>query len=498
MGESATTLEKAQAVATEMDATDAGRARAIAETLTRVVELHDTHGDQDCPVCGGARLDGEWRTRAEAQVAQLGEQARAAIAAERALTKAREQLIGLFAAPPALLSRLEEIGIGGDTIREAWDAWSTYDAEASTDALARHARERHTALHDAVAVVQKAAEQETNRLEDAWRPLAARLRGALPAVRAGVHAESKLPAMRASLEWLDSATKELREERFRPIAHDAETIWATLQQRGSVVLNEIALQGQTTRRRVDLNVTIDGVEGAALGVMSQGELHSLALALFLPRVMRAETPFQFVVIDDPVQAMDPSRVDGLAHVLQQVAGRRQVVVFTHDDRLPEALRRLQIPAHVIEVGRGEHSVVTARVVRDPVAQYLDDARALALTDDLPPEVARRVIPGFCRHALEAAAIETVRRRRIGRGETHAEVSAILERASTLLSKLALVLFDDESRAGDVMRSLQNRWGRRAADAAGAANRGSHGGMAADWRSLVEDVSRLSESIRTID
>ena len=73
--------------------------------------------------------------------------------------------------------------------------------------------------------------------------------------------------------------------------------------------------------------------------MSQGELHALALSLFLPRATSDDSPFRFVVIDDPVQAMDPARVDGLARVLAETARTHQVVVFSHDDRLPESLRR---------------------------------------------------------------------------------------------------------------------------------------------------------------
>jgi len=109
--------------------------------------------------------------------------------------------------------------------------------------------------------------------------------------------------------------------------------------------------------------------------MSQGELHSLALALFLPRATLEHSPFRFVFIDDPVQSMDPARVDGLARVLQMVAKKRQVVIFTHDDRLPEALRRLQVEANIIEVLRREGSVVELREVRNPVRQYLDDGKS---------------------------------------------------------------------------------------------------------------------------
>jgi hypothetical protein len=58
--------------------------------------------------------------------------------------------------------------------------------------------------------------------------------------------------------------------------------------------------------------------------------------------------------------MDSARVDGLARVLELVAKKRQVVIFTHDDRLPEAIRRLQIEARIVEVLRRDGSVVELR------------------------------------------------------------------------------------------------------------------------------------------
>jgi DNA repair exonuclease SbcCD ATPase subunit len=94
--------------------------------------------------------------------------------------------------------------------------------------------------------------------------------------------------------------------------------------------------------------------------MSKGELHCLALSLFLPRAMLPESPFRFLVIDDPVQSMDPARVDGLARVLEEVARTRQLVVFTHDDRLREAVCRLGIDARILEVARQPGSVVRQR------------------------------------------------------------------------------------------------------------------------------------------
>jgi hypothetical protein len=84
--------------------------------------------------------------------------------------------------------------------------------------------------------------------------------------------------------------------------------------------------------------------------MSQGEVNALALAVFLPRARLPASPFRFLVIDDPVQAMDPAKVDGLARVLDKAASDRQVIVFTHDNRLVQAVRQLRLPATVVHVG----------------------------------------------------------------------------------------------------------------------------------------------------
>jgi hypothetical protein len=153
--------------------------------------------------------------------------------------------------------------------------------------------------------------------------------------------------------------------------------------------------------------------------MSQGELHSLALSLFLPRATLTESPFRFVVIDDPVQSMDPARVDGLARALEETARSRQVIVFTHDDRLPEAIRRMGIATTILMVTRRERSVVEVRKALDPVQAHIEDAFALAHTADLPLPVVRRLVPGFCRSALEAAFIRVIRRRRPAAGTPHA-------------------------------------------------------------------------------
>jgi hypothetical protein len=272
-----------------------------------------------------------------------------------------------------------------------------------------------------------------------------------------------LKRLKPAESWLKKAAAGIRDDRFAPIAASAAHVWDHLRQQSHVELGRIQLTGEGTRRRVALDVTVDGVAGAALGVMSQGELHSLALSLFVPRATLPESPFRFIVIDDPVQSMDPARVDGLARVLENASADRQVLVFTHDDRLPEAVRRLDIAAEIVEVTRRETSLVELRRALDPVGRYLEDAFAVASTADMPSAAAVRLVPGLCALALEAACMEVVRRRRLTRGEPHGAVERVLSAAGGLPRLAALAVFDDPERASDVVAQLGRDVGPEGAD-----------------------------------
>lgn len=312
----------------------------------------------------------------------------------------------------------------------------------------------------------------------------------MTAARPLLDATSRLKEIKAAEEWIKQAGVLIRDERFQPIADRAEAIWGLLRQQSNVDIASIELEGTKTRRRVTLDVTVDGVEGAALGVMSQGELHALALSLFLPRATLAESPFRFLVLDDPVQAMDPARVDGLARVLDEIARTTQVIVLTHDDRLPEAVRRMGIPARMVEVTRKQGSIVSVRDCSDPAHRALDDAFALAKTKELPPAAAARVVPGLCRLAMEAACTEVVRRRRIGRGQPHAEVEQLLPDNLRLAPRLALAMFDTADRAGDVPAALESKFGKSKVDVYRRANKGAHDGDAGDLLGVTRNCEQL--------
>ena len=491
-------LREARAGVDALRDTDADRARRIADLLAAAAAFHDRAGDRPCPVCGAGTLDAAWRERADREAASLRGEAGEAEAAHRALNAAARSLRDLVRPAPPVLADAPRVGLDVSAAREAWEAWTAVPEDADAPGLAAHAEAALPPLREAVAATCGQARAELERREDAWRPVAQRLAAWLPGARAAQAGHARAADLRKAERWLQDATADIRAERFAPIADRSAEIWRHLRQGSSIDIAGFGLEGSGNRRRLAIDVTVDGAEGAALGVMSQGELHSLALSLFLPRATLAASPFRFVVIDDPVQAMDPSKVDGLARVLDGIARERQVIVCTHDDRLAEAVRRLGVDARHVEVTRRDRSVVEVREVADPVTRYIDDARALTLTRELPPETARRVVPGFCRNALEAACTEAVRRRRIGRGERHAEVERAIGGATTLAAKAALALFDDAQRAGEAGEAINARFGRPAGDAFAQSNRGAHGDAGAQaLRGLVDGAERLARELRAL-
>jgi energy-coupling factor transporter ATP-binding protein EcfA2 len=442
----------------------AARSRDAAALLDLALTYHAAHGDGDCPVCGRkSALDGAWSARQRTAAARLREAAQEADAVHERAEAARRQWEGLATLKGDVLKRAAEVGLDLGELVEALGTWVMAGSIADLGNLADHVEAASGPLREAVARLRDAARAELGRKEDAWRPVAVEVAAWLAGAREATRGAGDLKRLKPAEAWLKKAAAGIRDDRFAPIAERSARIWEHLRQQSHVELGRIQLTGEGTRRRVALDVTVDGVEGAALGVMSQGELHSLALSLFVPRATLPESPFRFIVIDDPVQSMDPARVGGLARVLESASADRQVLVFTHDDRLPEAVRRLDIAAEIVEVTRREASVVELRRALDPVGRYLEDALAVAGTADLPSSAAARVVPGLCRLALEAACMEVVRRRRLTRGEPHAEVERALTEAGRLTRLAALAVFDDLERGGDVLPRLLREGGAEVAE-----------------------------------
>jgi DNA repair exonuclease SbcCD ATPase subunit len=491
-------LEASSAAIRQLGGTEAERALQTVELLESALRFHADHGDQECPVCGKGGLDKAWRDETEKEVARLRTVGEQANLAHRLRSEATKSARSLMLPPPSLLSTASALGIAVDGLSNAWKAWASGTSIDDAESLAEHLRTAHAALVSEIEAVREAAAKELQVREDVWRPVAADLAAWLDLAKQAETGEAQLDDLKAAEKWLRTASADIRNQRFAPIADLAQSVWETLRMQSNVELRKIVLTGAGSARKVVLDVTVDGMEGAALGVMSQGELNSLALSLFMPRATLPESPFRFVVIDDPVQSMDPARVDGLARVLENAARSRQVVVFTHDDRLARSCRLLEIDAKVVEVTRRAESVVELRAGLDPVRRYCADAWAIAKSDDIDSAVVSRVVGVFCRSAIEAACSEAVTRRRLAEGEDYASVESLLDSTKGLLELLALALFDDVSRTKDVVSRLDRGIGSWAVSAYRGVQEASHRPMAREaLLGLVEDSERLARGLEKL-
>ncbi|WP_240970078.1 AAA family ATPase [Actinacidiphila epipremni] len=487
-------LREALAVLDDVRATGAEDAHQQAELLAKALDHARRHRDDPtCPVCGSDRpLDDEWAEQAAARIDALRHEASAAEKARQGLRDAEHAVRDLIAPAPEQLPA---------ALADPWARWAACRRITGAEQLAAAAEDAAVVLADACDAVRKEAARELAALDEAWRGCVVRLAGWLGHARDAAAAEPRLREIRAAIKWLRAAAGELRQERLRPFADHSQRIWEELRQQSDVELGDVRLTGsdKASVRKLVMDVTVDGEPASALGVMSQGELHSLALALFLPRAAAAESPFGFVVIDDPVQSMDPAKVHGLAKVLHSLGKIRQVVVFTHDTRLQQAFTDQELPVTVLAVERAARSAVRVEPVTDPIHQALNDARALACTPGLPPAAMTHVLPGICRTVLERAFTEAawVRLHRAGTPEPEAEQA--VRGATGLRAIAALGLFGDASRTDDVYMEVRRRCGGgRAVEVLSKCQAGSHPGGTTmpDPKGFIRAVEAIALVVRT--
>ena len=339
-------LSKAEGVETavlalqEVTDTDVQRSSDLAGLLQQAVDHHHRHGDEWCPVCGNGRMDIAWEASARCRIQELRAEAskyrEAASNLKIRIAEAR-RLVSPVSLPTGASLDLS-------TLQESWKRWESLPDNPSE--IPKHLVDHHEAVSRAAEWVRRQAHEKYSTREAQWRPVRDSLLSWLPDARTSQDDQLAIAMLRDAEKVLQEVEDELRNTRWEPIEKESLQLWKSLRLQSNIDLESITLTGRGTRRAVELKVKVDGVEAAALGVASQGEINCLALSLFFPRGMLPESPFRFLVIDDPVQAMDPARVDGLARIFHQIGETHQLVVFTHDDRLPEALRRLRLPCRM--------------------------------------------------------------------------------------------------------------------------------------------------------
>ena len=463
---------------------EAERSDALAADRGRLLQIsldfHDHHGDQKCPVCGHGNLTADWAVAARAALERDQLAARALTAARAATSQARSAVLRVVHGvdgPPLADAELTNL----PQAHAAYEAFTTLPVDGQRT-LADHVLQKLPRLHEAYAVLRQEAVALIKARDDAWSPLALELAEWLRKAELADEVEPRLKVASEALKWLQDNAAELRSQRIEPLAEEARQIWSTLRQESNVELGAIRLVGQKTTRRVMLEADVDGSETEAFGVMSQGELQALALAIFIPRATSADSPFRFLVLDDPIQAMDPSKIDGFLEVLTKLADNRQVIVFTHDDRLPSAIRRSQAPARIVEGMRGTNSTVAVTESSRPATRMLEDAFAIAADGAVPDAIKRAAVPMLCREALESIAWDVYSARLLAQGHSHADFEEIWEKATSTKKRLGLAVNPDDESAAE--KWLSGGSARRAALKAAA--KGAHSGLT-DYRESVKST-----------
>ncbi|MFJ9481650.1 AAA family ATPase [Streptomyces mirabilis] len=484
-------LREAAAGAEEARYGSAEEARRMARLLETAIEHQRRSRTADCPVCGAKnRLDRAWAEQARVEVERL--QAAAAEA------EAARQEVAVSVRAGHDLVQPVPVWLRGETspLAAVWQEWARCRDITHPRELADRVERAAAALDDACRQVRGEAARQLAEHDGAWQPFAVRLAEWLGAAEAKEAAVDRGKHARKARTWLRPIIDELRDERLRPFARRSQEVWQQLCEHSSVTLGSVTLGGTPGRGKVVLDVSVDDMSAPAYSVMSQGELHSLALSLFLPRATHADSPFGFLVIDDPVQSMDPEKVEGLARVLDACARDRQVIVFTHDTRLQQAVAHLGIEATVLRVSRQTDSVVDVETLTDPVEQALAEARAVSLDPNLPQDVADHVLPAMCRVAVEAACLETARR--MLRDEKGLGLRAIEQRVESLertKSYVSLALLGDEQQhaRAAVERICPGGW-----TLIETFNSGAHMPLPAvdDRKDLVRRTKALATAIRS--
>lgn len=506
------TIEVAHAVAEQLraavvavadSADDATRSTHVQlKLLQDAVRAHADHGDMPCPVCQGRTLDAEWEATGRERAELLKQELASYDAARRTVEEAVEAWQRLLTPRPNSLSTapLPQLEAVVGKARDAWDAVLSTQPTAENAALltgSTHLEQWVPVLVETLATLRQEASDELLKLDDAWRPLALNIASWSLEWDDMVAGQPIVERLSQAEKWLKDHDRTLKNERLRPIAEGAKRAWSKLRQESNVDLGELTLEGSKTQRRVQIGATVDGADAGGISVLSQGELHALALSLFIPRATMAESPFRFLVLDDPVQAMDPAKVDGLVELLNELAQDRQVIVLSHDDRLPAAVRRSAIDATVLEVTRGKDSSVSIRVATDPSARYIGDAFGLVKEFEaqrLSGDAARRALPGLLRFATESAAKDRFFRESIGQGRSITETESAWQAADSTRERLALTLFGDHEAHQQLdawAAAPHRRYGLRHVGTA------VHQGLRPDVdpRIAAQDVQRLIADVR---
>jgi len=303
--------------------------------------------------------------------------------------------------------------------------------------------------------------------------------------------------------------RDTRAALFDPIAEQVKLIWGALSSDGDLGITDVTMSGgvrQSGKINIGLSIGSLSVQPGpeAPRVLSTGQRNALSLATYMPRALQPESPFKFLVLDDPVHAFDVWRVRFLAKLLTRVAASHQVVIFTHDERLWYELRAQGQPMEHIRLNRRPSdsdgsATVFSTDLSSPGSLYLDELEQILQSDQgvgIGTDSASSALAlTLCRQALDVEvgiSIEVLGRRA---GMSPEEIEEVRSRASETRDKIGVL--NDFARAAGSERLVTTQ---SYEGLISALNHASHG-RAPDNISLsqrrrwVKDTRRLIRSVR---
>ncbi|MGW0894354.1 hypothetical protein [Saccharopolyspora sp. NPDC002578] len=214
---------------------------------------------------------------------------------------------------------------------------------------------------------------------------------------------------RRALAQLESTYQRVRDERVRAMEHAVEPPMRAFFADAGFDRFGIELSGGlASAERAALRLALSGRE-VTTGSLSVGQFNALVLAMLFGT--GAAGPFGFLVLDDPVHAFDDMRIAALCEQVREQSGQgRQVVVFTHDDRVVTRLREEHPAATTMRLERDERDELSITDVTHPWQALVGHATELLQRNTSGPlsESSVKLLSlGFCRQALDAALREVV-------------------------------------------------------------------------------------------
>ncbi|MBU6142168.1 AAA family ATPase [Patescibacteria group bacterium] len=158
-----------------------------------------------------------------------------------------------------------------------------------------------------------------------------------------------------------AVTKTGRDLTDKALTHTLKTALTTELEKLEMMLpldfRQTAAQGQT-KHQLQIQNAKPPRRAVLSDILSEGEQHVIALAAFMAELDVAGLS-NSVIFDDPVSSLDHRWMRRVSHRLVAEAGKRQVIVFTHNIGFVVSLKkeaaRSNIPTHVEWLRRKNHT-----------------------------------------------------------------------------------------------------------------------------------------------